>query len=105
MTRTYNDMADNLVVKQERDISPSLSLSPKGIPNQQCYLTFNDEFIVIDRDIRKLLKKPLNYRMLESHIYHKNLSIIEQFTLDYTINWKIIHLTVLQVLNLANLPV
>jgi hypothetical protein len=51
----YNDIADHLA-KSGRDISPSLSLSPLGIPDQICYLTFNDEFI-IDRDIRKTLKK------------------------------------------------
>ncbi|CAB4426635.1 unnamed protein product [Rhizophagus irregularis] len=53
----------------------------------KCYLSFNDNFI-IDRDIRKTLKKPLSYRILESHISHRSLSIIKQYALDQTIDWQ-----------------
>lgn len=38
---TYNDIADHLA-NSGRDISPSF---PLGIPDQICYLTFNDELI------------------------------------------------------------
>lgn len=64
-----------------------MSIFPKGIPDQHCYLSFNDNFI-IDRDIRKTLKKSLNYRILESHISHRSLSIIKRYALDYTIDWE-----------------
>lgn len=53
---TYNDIADHLA-KSGRDISPSLSLSPLGIPDQICYLTFNDELIHYWSRHKKNLKK------------------------------------------------
>ncbi|PKY48379.1 hypothetical protein RhiirA4_445314 [Rhizophagus irregularis] len=82
----YNDMADDLA-KKGCDSNVIISLSPSGVKTQKGYLTFNDEFI-IDRNIRKTLKRPINFRNIERQISHRSLNFIKEFTFAHLINWE-----------------
>ncbi|PKY21854.1 hypothetical protein RhiirB3_435582 [Rhizophagus irregularis] len=44
--------------------------------------------ITIDRNIRKALKRPIQYRLFEFHLTHKSLRIIRKFALHNLINWE-----------------
>ncbi|CAG8688016.1 17214_t:CDS:2, partial [Rhizophagus irregularis] len=83
---TYNDIADTLAKAgcEQPDI---ISISPVGVKPQKGYIKFNEEFI-IDRNIRKTLKKPINFRNIERQISHRSLHIIKTFTLEHRINWE-----------------
>ncbi|POG69875.1 hypothetical protein GLOIN_2v1842130 [Rhizophagus irregularis DAOM 181602=DAOM 197198] len=83
---TYNDIADTLAKAgcEQPDI---ISISPVGVKPQKGYIKFNEEFI-IDRNIRKTLKKPINFRNIERQISHRSLHIIKTFTLEQRINWE-----------------
>jgi hypothetical protein len=48
---------------------------------------FNNETI-IDRNIRKTLKKPINFWNIERQISYKSLHRIKSFTLNHIINWE-----------------
>ncbi|PKK64647.1 hypothetical protein RhiirC2_716139 [Rhizophagus irregularis] len=55
----YNEKADKLA-KDGCDSDRIISISPKGIKAQKGYIMFNFDTI-IDRNIRKTLKKPINF--------------------------------------------
>ncbi|PKB93552.1 hypothetical protein RhiirA5_440278, partial [Rhizophagus irregularis] len=59
----------------------------KGLSLQNGNLIFNNEF-AIDRNIRRTLSKPLQYRQFEIHLSHNSLQLIKDFALDNLINWE-----------------
>jgi ribonuclease HI len=82
----YNDMADNLAKQAARDHTFFTSVSVKGLPEQLGHLTFNND-VIIDRNIRKTLKTLINFRTLENHISHRNLSHVQRMSYNNSINW------------------
>ncbi|EXX66328.1 hypothetical protein RirG_124840 [Rhizophagus irregularis DAOM 197198w] len=85
----YNDKADKLA-KDGCDSNRIISISPKGVKAQKGYVMFNNDTI-IDRNIRKTLKIPINFRNIERQISLKPLQTLKSFTLTHIINWEYSH--------------
>ncbi|PKY59552.1 hypothetical protein RhiirA4_482374 [Rhizophagus irregularis] len=81
----YNDRADELA-KLGRVKSTPTSLKFNSILNFNISLKWNDE-IIIDKDIRKTMGQIIDYRWLDNHMNHQNLSDIYVFTQKHMINW------------------
>ncbi|PKB99500.1 hypothetical protein RhiirA5_429585 [Rhizophagus irregularis] len=82
----YNNKADKLA-KDGCVFNRIISISPKGVKAQKGYIIFNNDTI-IDRNIRKTLKIPLNFRNIERQISLKPLQTLKSFTLTHIINWE-----------------
>ncbi|PKY49035.1 hypothetical protein RhiirA4_422638 [Rhizophagus irregularis] len=82
-----NDRADELA-RAGRFKSLPTSININGIPNLNISISWNNE-IVIDKDIRKTLGKIIDYRWLDNHMNHGNLSDIYTFTQRHMINWMV----------------
>uniref|UniRef100_U9UAV0 ribonuclease H n=2 Tax=Rhizophagus irregularis (strain DAOM 181602 / DAOM 197198 / MUCL 43194) TaxID=747089 RepID=U9UAV0_RHIID len=82
----YNDIADRLA-KNGCDSNKMISISPKGVKAQKGYIMFNNDTI-IDHNIRKILKKPLNFRHIERQISLKPLHVLKSFITNHIINWE-----------------
>ncbi|CAB4377837.1 unnamed protein product [Rhizophagus irregularis] len=82
----YNDKADKLA-KDGCDSNTIISISPKGVKAQKGHIMFNND-IIIDRNIRKTLKIPLNFRNIERQMSHKPLQVLKSFTINHIINWE-----------------
>jgi hypothetical protein len=85
----YNDQADDLAIKGASE-NITCDINHKGLSYQNGSLIFNDE-LAIDRNIRRTLLKPLQYRQFEIHLSHDSLHLIREFTLDNLINWEFTH--------------
>uniref|UniRef100_U9SG20 ribonuclease H n=1 Tax=Rhizophagus irregularis (strain DAOM 181602 / DAOM 197198 / MUCL 43194) TaxID=747089 RepID=U9SG20_RHIID len=82
----YNDRADKLA-KDGCDFNRMILISPKGVKAQKGYIMFNNDTI-IDHNIRKTLKKPINFRYIERQISLKPLHALKSFTTNHIINWE-----------------
>ncbi|EXX64464.1 hypothetical protein RirG_142450 [Rhizophagus irregularis DAOM 197198w] len=82
-----NDKADALA-KMGHFKTPPTSITLHGIPNLNISLEWNNE-ITIDKDIRKTVGKIIDYRWLDNHMNHNNLSDIYKFTQHNMINWSL----------------
>ncbi|PKC51464.1 hypothetical protein RhiirA1_483679 [Rhizophagus irregularis] len=78
----YTDIADQLAKVGCSNNSP-LSISPTGIPPQLSHISFNNE-IIIDRDIRKTLKKILIFALWRTTYHISNLLLINLIDWDFT---------------------
>ncbi|PKK60204.1 hypothetical protein RhiirC2_856975, partial [Rhizophagus irregularis] len=82
----YNEIADKLA-KDGCDSGRIILISPKGIKAQKGYIMFNNDTI-IDRNIRKTLKKPINFQNIKRQISLKPLHTLKTFTTNHIINWE-----------------
>ncbi|PKB95930.1 hypothetical protein RhiirA5_435762 [Rhizophagus irregularis] len=82
----HNDKADKLA-KDGCYSNKIISISPKGIKAQKGYIMFNNDTI-IECNIRKTLKKPINFHNIEQQISLKPLHALKLFTTNHIINWE-----------------
>jgi hypothetical protein len=68
--------------------TPPTAINLNGIPNLNVSLEWNNE-VTIDKDIRKTIGKIIDYRWLDNHMNHSNLSDIHKFTQRNMINWAV----------------
>jgi hypothetical protein len=66
-----NDAAD-MLAKEGRPSKEYLQINIQHIKTQPCHLKFNDT-IIIDRNIRKTIKRMINFQYFERHLAHQNL--------------------------------
>uniref|UniRef100_U9T121 RNase H type-1 domain-containing protein n=1 Tax=Rhizophagus irregularis (strain DAOM 181602 / DAOM 197198 / MUCL 43194) TaxID=747089 RepID=U9T121_RHIID len=81
-----NDAAD-LLAKEGLLSKDFLQINIRHITTQACHLTFNDS-IIIDRNIRKSVKRIINFQYFEQHLSHQNLHKIKDYSLENIIDWE-----------------
>ncbi|PKK69723.1 hypothetical protein RhiirC2_712442 [Rhizophagus irregularis] len=81
-----NDAAD-LLAKNGILSKDFFQINIQYLPTQRCHLTFNDS-IIIDRNIRKSVKRIINFQYFEQHLSHQNLHKLKDYTLDNIIDWE-----------------
>ncbi|PKY52393.1 hypothetical protein RhiirA4_469997 [Rhizophagus irregularis] len=67
------------LAKSGVDNSIDISISSAEVKTQRGYIMFNNEFI-INRNIRKTLKKLINFWNIKKQISHRSLKVIKDFT-------------------------
>ncbi|CAB4427284.1 unnamed protein product [Rhizophagus irregularis] len=81
-----NDAADTLA-KDGRLSTDYLQFNIQHIKTQTCHLKFNDTTI-IDRNIRKSIKRIINFQYFERHLAHQNLQKVKHYALNNIIDWE-----------------
>lgn len=81
-----NDAAD-LLAKEGTSFKEFFQINVQHLTTQPCHLTFNDS-IIIDCNIRKTLKRIINFQYFEQHLSHQNLHKLKDYTLDNIIDWE-----------------
>ncbi|CAB4391259.1 unnamed protein product [Rhizophagus irregularis] len=83
---TLNDTADILAKEGSRS-TEYITFNIQHIKNQRCHLTFHDGTI-IDRNIRKSIKRIINFQYFERHLKHQNIHRIKDYALNNLIDWE-----------------
>ncbi|PKK63163.1 hypothetical protein RhiirC2_789305 [Rhizophagus irregularis] len=81
-----NDTADILAKEGSRS-TEYITFNIQHIKNQRCHLTFHDG-TVIDRNIRKSIKRIINFQYFERHLKHQNIHRIKDYALNNLIDWE-----------------
>ncbi|CAB4436715.1 unnamed protein product [Rhizophagus irregularis] len=81
----YNDKADELAKVGRLKPIPT-AINSNASSTQSVSLVWNDE-VVLDKDIRKNMGKIIDYRWIDNHLTHNNLTDIYTFTQRNMINW------------------
>ncbi|PKK62779.1 hypothetical protein RhiirC2_789854 [Rhizophagus irregularis] len=83
---TLNDTAD-ILAKEGSRLTEYITFNIQHIKNQRCHLTFHDGTI-IDRNIRKSIKRIINFQYFERHLKHQNIHRIKDYALNNLIDWE-----------------
>ncbi|CAB5212412.1 unnamed protein product [Rhizophagus irregularis] len=81
----YHDKADELAKVGRLKPIPT-AINSNASSTQSVSLVWNDE-VVLDKDIRKNMGKIIDYRWIDNHLTHNNLTDIYTFTQRNMINW------------------
>lgn len=69
---TFNDIADALAKSGRFELSAT-SIAHNHIPTQTATLLWDDK-IPLDKDVRKCVDKIINYKRIDNHLNHQELS-------------------------------
>ncbi|PKY17906.1 hypothetical protein RhiirB3_430623 [Rhizophagus irregularis] len=83
---TLNDATDTLA-KEGTSSKDYLKFNIHHLKTQPCHLEFFDT-MVIDRNIRKTIKRIINFQYFERHLKHKNLHKVKDYALNNLIDWE-----------------
>ncbi|PKY54421.1 hypothetical protein RhiirA4_426769 [Rhizophagus irregularis] len=81
-----NDAAD-LLAKEGLLSKDFLQINIQHITTQSCHMKFNDS-IIVDRNIRKSIKRIINFQYFEQHLSHQNIHLIKTYALENIIDWE-----------------
>jgi ribonuclease HI len=81
----YNDIAD-AEAKVGRLFTIPIEINYQHLPSQRCTIVWDDT-IPLDKDIRKNIGSICNFKRMENHLNHENMSTIKKATANNLINW------------------
>lgn len=83
----YNDRAD-VLAKEGRLLAFPTSINHDHIPSQTVTISW-DNTIPLDTNIRKCVGKIIDYKRIDNHLNHQDLTDILDFTKNHVINWEL----------------